>query len=135
MRSILCIIISIYTIAAVVNSKKSFSPPPAPTIEIAPNVYMPKVNLGLCNHDAWLKNGGRGVDTALVYGDKAQKETGTSIRNSKIPRSDLFVTTKVPCCPSKKWLKFAGGVGGCAILGHNTSKHIEHDMSTLDLEY
>ena len=108
---------------------------PAPTIEIAPNVYMPKINLGLCNHEVWLQNGGRGVDTALVYGDKAQKETGESIRNSKIPRSELFVTTKIPCCPAKKWLKFAGGIGGCAILGDNTTKHIEHDMATLGLDY
>ncbi len=126
------LIISIYVLAAVANN---IPPPPAPCVELAPNVCMPKVNLGLCNHDIWLKNGGRGVDTAFVYGDKAQKETGESIRNSNIPRSELFVTTKVPCCPAKKWLKFAGGVGGCAILGHNTSKHIEHDMSTLDLEY
>ena len=128
------LIISIYVLAAVANNIKS-SPPPAPTVKIAPNVYMPKVNLGLCNHDIWLKNGGRGVDTAFVYGDKAQKETGESIRNSNIPRSELFVTTKVPCCPSKKWLKFAGGVGGCAILGHNTSEHIQHDMATLGLKY
>ena len=109
--------------------------PPAPTVQVAPGVFMPRINLGLCNHEVWLKNGGRGVDTALVYGDKAQRETGESVRNSGLPRSEIFVTTKVPCCPAKKWLKFAGGVGGCALLGKNTTSHIQHDLVTLGLEY
>ena len=108
---------------------------PAPTVQVAPNVYMPAINLGLCNHEVWLKNGGRGVDTALVYGDKAQKETGEAVRNSGLSRSEIFVTTKVPCCPAKKWLKFAGGVGGCALLGKNTTSHIQHDLTTLGLDY
>ena len=112
------------------------SVPPAPTVEIAPGVHMPSVNLGLCNHSVWLANGGRGVDTALVYGDKAQEETGESVRDSALPRENVFVTTKVPCCPAKKWLKAAGGLPAmCAVLGHNTSAQIEHDMTMLDLEY
>lgn len=112
------------------------SVPPAPTVEIAPGVRMPKINLGLCNHTFWLANGGRGVDTALVYGDKAQRETGEAVRNSGLPRSELFITTKVPCCPAKKWLKAAGGLPAmCGVLGHNTSSQIDHDIATLGVDY
>ena len=109
---------------------------PAPTVQIAPGVRMPQINLGLCNHTVWLANGGRGVDTALVYGDKAQHETGQAIRDSGVPRSELFVTTKVPCCPANKWLKAAGGVPAmCLVLGHNTTAQIIHDLDTLGLQY
>ena len=111
-------------------------PPPAPTVEIAPNVHMPRVNLGFCNHSVWLANSGRGVDTAYVYGDQAQRETGQSVRGSALARDQLFVTTKVPCCPAGKWMKAAGGLPAfCAALGHNTSAQINHDMATLDLDY
>lgn len=117
-----------WTLSAAVHSQ-------APTVEIAPGVLMPTVNLGLCNHSFWLANGGRGLDTALVYGDPAQKETGESVRKSGVPRSEVFVTTKVPCCPSKKWMKASGTpVGSCAFLGHNTSAQIEHDMNMLQLD-
>ena len=70
------------------------------TIEIAPGVFMPLINLGRGNHSAWLRVGGRGVDTAYDYGDGHQREIGAAIRRSGIPRSEIFVTTKVPCCES-----------------------------------
>ena len=114
----------------------SMAATPAPTVEIAPGVQMPKMNLGLCNHTTWFEVGGRGLDTALVYGDKAQKESGASVRNSGLPRSEVFVTTKVPCCPADKWLKAAGGMPAmCSVLGHDTSAQIQHDLSTLNVEY
>ena len=114
----------------------SMAATPAPTVEIAPGVQMPKINLGLCNHTKWFEVGGRGLDTALVYGDAAQKESGASVRNSGLPRSEVFVTTKVPCCPADKWLKAAGGIPAmCSVLGHNTSAQIQHDLSTLNLDY
>ena len=122
------------TLLALVTATNATTP--APTVQIAPGVRMPKINLGLCNHTIWLANGGRGVDTALVYGDKAQKETGQAIRDSGIDRSELFVTTKVPCCPADKWLKAAGGFPAmCLALGHNTTAQITHDMNTLGLKY
>lgn len=114
----------------------SLASTPAPTVEIAPGVRMPKVNLGLCNHSTWFEVGGRGLDTALVYGDAAQKESGSAVRNSGLPRSEVFVTTKVPCCPADKWLKAAGGKPAmCSALGHNTSAQIAHDLVTLNLSY
>ena len=96
---------------------------------------MPLINLGISNHTLWIAEGGRGLDTAFVYGDDAQKETGEAVRASSLPRSELFVTTKVPCCPAKRWESFVGGEGICDQLGSNTSAQIEHDLNTLGLEY
>eukprot|EP00929_Paragymnodinium_shiwhaense_P054588 TRINITY_DN27367_c0_g1_i1.p1 TRINITY_DN27367_c0_g1~~TRINITY_DN27367_c0_g1_i1.p1 ORF type:complete len:317 (-),score=50.94 TRINITY_DN27367_c0_g1_i1:63-1013(-) len=74
-------------------------------VEIAPGVHMPIINLGgvhshPSNYSAWLELGGTGLDTALMYGDDVQVAVGDAIQASKIPRSKLFVTSKVPCCPS-----------------------------------
>jgi len=71
-----------------------------PTVEIAPGVEMPYINLGISNHTTWINNGGRGLDTAFVYGDKAQSEVGKAVRASGLPRSSLFITTKVSHCCS-----------------------------------
>ena len=56
---------------------------------------MPQISLGISNHTTWLETGGRGLDTALVYGDDRQREVGQAVRNSGLPRAALFVTTKV----------------------------------------
>ena len=80
---------------------------PAPTIEIAPGVFMPQINLGISNHTLWMEVGGRGLDTALVYGDQAQAEVGEAVRESSLSRDAIFVTTKVPCCPATVWENFA----------------------------
>lgn len=108
---------------------------PAPTVEIAPSVFMPMINLGISNHTLWLDAGGRGLDTALVYGDAAQEEVGHVVRRSSIPRHDLFVTTKVPCCPATTWERFCNASGSCARLGNDTESQIQHDLDTLGLDY
>ena len=108
---------------------------PAPTVEIAPGVHMPMVNLGISNHTTWLSSGGRGLDTAFVYGDPAQAEVGAAVRASSLPRSSLFVTTKVPCCPATAWEDFCGAPGVCGKLGTNTTAQIEHDMDVLGLDF
>eukprot|EP01048_Picozoa_sp_COSAG05_P011947 COSAG05_NODE_1163_length_5656_cov_2.387979_7_plen_123_part_00 len=51
------------------------------------------------NHSMWLELGGRGIDTALTYGTAQQHECGAAIRASGVPRSEIFLATKVPCCP------------------------------------
>ena len=79
---------------------------PAPTMAIAPNVFMPQINLGISNHTLWLEVGGRGLDTALVYGDPAQAEVGQAVRSSSLDRASIFVTTKIPCCPATTWETF-----------------------------
>lgn len=40
-----------------------------------------------------LKNGYRHIDTAAAYGN--EKEVGEAIKESGIPRADIFVTTKL----------------------------------------
>ena len=108
---------------------------PAPTIEIAPNVFMPQVNLGISNHTLWLEVGGRGLDTALVYGDDAQAEVGKAVRSSSLDRTSIFVTTKVPCCPATTWEIFCNATGSCAAIGNDTRAQIQHDLKTLGLDY
>lgn len=80
------------------------------TVEIAPGVHMPYISLGgvhyhPSNYTAWLELGGRGLDTALLYGDDVPVAVGDAIQASKVQRDRLFVTSKVPCCPasSVKW--------------------------------
>jgi diketogulonate reductase-like aldo/keto reductase len=76
------------------------------TVEIAPGVAMPFANLGgsdgaQSNYTFGLAAGFRGFDTALSYTTgNVQPKLGAAIRHSSIARSDLFVTTKIPCCPA-----------------------------------
>lgn len=82
-------------------------------VEIAPGVVMPYINLGgvhshPSNYSAWLHLGGTGIDTALMYGDDVQVEVGKAVEATTVPREQLFITSKVPCCPSKfaKWCQW-----------------------------
>ena len=58
------------------------------------------LGFGICNHSLFISLGGRSLDTAFDYGDDKQAEVGAAIRASGLPRSEFFVTTKIPCCPS-----------------------------------
>lgn len=40
------------------------------------------------------------MDTALCYGNDAQADVASAIESKMVSRSEIFVTTKVPCCPS-----------------------------------
>ena len=76
------------------------------TVEIAPGVAMPFANLGgsdgaQSNYTYGLAAGFRGFDTALSYTTgNVQPKLGAAIRRSSLARADLFVTTKIPCCPA-----------------------------------
>ena len=78
------------------------------TREIAPGVHMPYVNCGgvhshPSNFTAWMMDaGGRGLDTALMYGDDVQLRMGNAIKASGLPRDKLFVTSKVPPAPGAR---------------------------------
>ena len=84
--------------------------PPLPTAipttrRIAPGVQMPYLNCGgvhshPSNYTAWLEVGGRGLDTAMMYGDDVQLHVGDAIAASDLPREQLFITSKVPFVPS-----------------------------------
>lgn len=98
-----------------------------PSVNIAPNVAIPSVMIGTWTSGTtegaknivrtWLNQGGRGIDEALVY--KNQRETAEAIRESGIPRSDLFIESKVPGC------------GGDAMA----RSWIQQCLEQLDVEY
>ena len=56
-------------------------------------VYRAPRDLTVSAVTAALKAGYRHVDTAQMYGN--EKEVGEAIRNSGIPREEIFVTTKI----------------------------------------
>jgi len=58
-----------------------------------------------------LELGGRGLDTAFEYGAQVQESVGSAARGSGKAMSDLFITTKVPCCPNYKGYGCSGFVG------------------------
>jgi 2,5-diketo-D-gluconate reductase A len=82
-------------------AKSTISAAVAPTVPIAPGLHMPLINDGVSDRSIWIGAGGRGLDTALSYGDSDQEDVLKSIKASGLPRSAFFVTTKVPCCPAR----------------------------------
>mmetsp|Transcript_12350 Transcript_12350/g.28996 ORF Transcript_12350/g.28996 Transcript_12350/m.28996 type:complete len:319 (-) Transcript_12350:28-984(-) len=100
--------------------------------EIAPGVMMPYLNAGKGNRGIWVKVGGRGLDTAFAYGDIDQNQTGDVLRSSGLPRSELFLTTKVPCCD-------AASIGReeqlCRGRGPETAGFLAHDLELLEVDY
>ncbi len=75
------------------------------TFEIAPGVHMPWISNGAVGYPSnatetaaellWLENGGRGLDTAWSYNNQAQ--VGAAIGHTTVKRSEIFLTTKIPC--------------------------------------
>ena len=74
-----------------------------PTVTIAPGIEMPLVGLG-----TWQANGSRAyaavrraldvgyrhIDTATMYAN--EEEVGRAVRDSAVPRDEVFITTKLP---------------------------------------
>ena len=74
-----------------------------PSVTIAPGVEMPLVGLGTWQatgrraYDAVrraLEAGYRHVDTATMY--RNEREVGQALRDSDVPRDEVFITTKLP---------------------------------------
>ena len=72
------------------------------TIRLNSGYEMPVAGLGTyaLSHDecvasvtALFENGGRLIDTASFYG--TEKSVGEAVRNSHVPRKEIFVTTKL----------------------------------------
>jgi len=67
---------------------------------------MPYVSLGHPDDNSsevaslalWLRLGGVGIDTALVY--KNQKQVAEGLAQSGKARDEVFITTKIPCFPA-----------------------------------
>jgi diketogulonate reductase-like aldo/keto reductase len=80
--------------------------PIVPTVDIAPGVAMPRINLGTCCGSTvadafpdWWAAGGRGVDTAYDYGKEVpggkQTDLAKAIKRVGAPRDSVFITTKI----------------------------------------
>lgn len=84
-----------------------------PTKEIAPGVKMPVISIGTWTSDGhsgeeapkivstWLNQGGRGIDTALIYMDQAQ--VAKAITDAGLSREEVFITTKIPGCAAAQF--------------------------------
>lgn len=113
------------------------------TIEIASDVHMPVVNLGAggggfsaSNFTLWFELGGRGVNTNWMNVDGADQQhlVGQAIKQSHVPRSEIFVATTVPCCPAPAW----GPQMDHVCVGKSPADaagDIAFDIKALDLEY
>lgn len=113
-----------------VTTAAAQQPQLAPTIEIATNVFMPLINDGYSNRSLWINHNGRGLDTALSYGDADQRNVGEAIRASGLPRSAFFVTSKIPCCPAKNFpFPYAQSCNA-----RNTTADVEETLRVLGLD-
>jgi len=114
------------------------------------------LNFGIeTDHLPTIKLGARGLDTAFVYDGTSlgtpvgtqQREVGTAVINSGIPRDQFFITTKVPCCPQKGPVasatsEVAETVGGpsfpaahCDSNATDVAAEFEYDLKRLEMEY
>ena len=108
--------------------------PVAKTVEIAPGVNMPTVNCGgvtskPSNYSAFFAAGGRGVDTALTYGTATQESVGAAIKASGLDRKDVFLTTKVPCCPQAMVGKM------CTDYTGSIADDVAQDLKEIGVDY
>jgi len=80
------------------------------------------------------------MDSALDYGDARQEEMGAALRHAtarfNISRAEIFVITKVPCCPKQPF-----GKAGWPFLpapncthARNTSADVAYDLRTIGVE-
>ena len=99
--------------------------------EIAPNVTMPLVSNGIGDHALWIRRGGRGIDTAYLYGDSEQRGVGKALRESGLDRVELFLTTKVTCCPTDRCNDVACGKD----LVYDPESQISHSLELLGVDY
>ena len=77
------------------------------TREIAPGVHMPYVNCGgvhshPSNFTAWMMDaGGRGLDTALMYGDDVQLRMGNAIKKGRTVSYFLLLPSRIGYVPGE----------------------------------
>ena len=102
------------SLAALVAPATAATAAPATTLTLNTGQEMPFINLGgtaqavvpgnhYSNYSEFLHQGGRGLDTALIYTDPINKQIATALKaHPEIPRSELFITSKVPCPVANK---------------------------------
>ncbi len=116
------------------------TPPAANSIQIAPGVRMPLVLNGITkDHGVWLALGGRGIDSAFLYGDAQQQQVGAAIAESGVPRSEIFLLTKVNCCPTLRCSTFCRKPpfdnSASPMAVHNATEMLNHSLSMLNQSY
>jgi diketogulonate reductase-like aldo/keto reductase len=83
------------------------------------------------------------MDCALDYGDVRQNEMGRAVTSSGKPRSEFFITTKVPCCPTGPFCQDNPKHEACIPFlpmshcdtSRNTTADVEHDLNIIGVEY
>ena len=106
------------------------------SLEIAPGISMPLLANGISrNHSVWLASGGRHIDTAFWYGDAQQAAVGEAIAASGVPREELFITTKVACCPTERCSSFCDAPPNLVNISStaNVAEQLEHSLALLGL--
>ena len=103
------------------------------------HVRMPLLFNGISrDHSVWLSSGGRGIDTAFLYGDEQQRDVGLAIQESHVPRDELFVITKINCCPTDRCSSFCAKPPFHTDALHavrNGSAMLAHSLALLNLRY
>lgn len=115
-----------------------------PTVQVAPGVDLPMITLGginitllpeyphTSNYSLWLELGNRGFDTAWEY------ETQVSIRDAiaakGLKRSDVFITTKIPCSVNGGQVK-EGKYFPPYMTPDMARAHFQYDLQELQMDY
>ena len=115
-------------------------PASSSSVEIAPGVRMPLVFNGMStDHGLWLASGGRGIDTAFLYGDELQRHVASGIAASGVEREEVFVTTKVNCCPTDRCSRFCAHpprpTSAPPMSVHNGSEMLKHSLAMTGQRY
>ncbi|EOD04990.1 hypothetical protein EMIHUDRAFT_439044 [Emiliania huxleyi CCMP1516] len=115
-------------------------PASSSSVEIAPGVRMPLVLNGMStDHGLWLASGGRGIDTAFLYGDELQRHVASGIAASGVEREEVFVTIKVNCCPTDRCSRFCAHpprpTSAPPMSVYNGSEMLEHSLAMTGQRY
>jgi len=109
-----------------------------PTVKLRNGIDMPMLATGVYQYNvseaydsisAWLKVGGRSIDTALDYWN--QQGVGKAMKDSGIPRSEIFLQTKVPGCGNP----LENTTRNPFTCYKDTKTNLEHDLELLGLDY
>ena len=69
------------------------------------------------------------MDTALTYGTATQESVGAAIKASGLDRKDVFLTTKVPCCPQAMVGKM------CTDYTGSIADDVAQDLKEIGVDY
>lgn len=109
-----------------------------PTIKLRNGVEMPMLATGVYQYNvseayasisAWLKVGGRSIDGALDYWNS--QGVGKAIKDSGVPRKEIFLQTKVPGCANPQ----ENTTRNPLTCYNDTKKNLASNLEQLDVDY